>query len=323
MLSRSMIASLTRSLRAIAVFATATNLSAAERFPLAHDPGKLRLQSTNALVVGMDESMIYSKNADSITPIASITKLMTAMVVLDAKQSGDELLTVDMADLDMLKGSHSRLRLGVELPRTEMLRLALMASENRAASALCRYYPGGAEACVAAMNAKAVALGMRRTHFSDSTGLNSENQSTAKDLAKMVMAASKYPLIREFSTTPTAMVEAPPTGRQVSFQNTNSLVRGGTWDIQVQKTGFIREAGRCLVMMANVASKPVVIVLLDSIGKLTRVGDANRIRYWMETGEALAEVRVIPKKKGVRLSKHRYSSAATHRRAEVASISRA
>ena len=307
----------------VAVFATVANLAAAERFPLAHDPGKLRLQSTNALVVGMDESMIYSKNADSITPIASITKLMTAMVVLDAKQSGDELLTVDMADLDMLKGSHSRLRLGVELPRTEMLRLALMASENRAASALCRYYPGGAEACVAAMNAKAVALGMRSTHFSDSTGLNSENQSTAKDLAKMVMAASKYPLIREFSTTPTAMVEAPPTGRQVSFQNTNSLVRGGTWDIQVQKTGFIREAGRCLVMMANVASKPVVIVLLDSIGKLTRVGDANRIRYWMETGEALAEVRVIPKKKGVRLSKHRYSSAATHRRAEVASISRA
>ena len=307
----------------VAVFATVANLAAAERFPLAHDPGKLRLQSTNALVIGMDESMIYSKNADSITPIASITKLMTAMVVLDAKQSGDELLTVDMADLDMLKGSHSRLRLGVELPRTEMLRLALMASENRAASALCRYYPGGAEACIAAMNAKAVALGMRSTHFSDSTGLNSENQSTAKDLAKMVMAASKYPLIREFSTTPTAMVEAPPTGRQVSFQNTNSLVRGGTWDIQVQKTGFIREAGRCLVMMANVASKPVVIVLLDSIGKLTRVGDANRIRHWMETGEALAEVRVIPKKKGVRLSKHRYSSAATHRRAEVASISRA
>ena len=307
----------------VAVFAAAANLAAAERFPLAHDPGKLRLQSTNALVVGMDESMIYSKNADSITPIASITKLMTAMVVLDAKQSGDQLLTIDMADLDMLKGSHSRLRLGVELPRTEMLRLALMASENRAASALCRYYPGGAEACIAAMNAKAVALGMRNTHFSDSTGLNSENQSTAKDLAKMVLAASKYPLIREFSTTPTAMVEAPPTGRQVSFQNTNSLVRGGTWDIQVQKTGFIREAGRCLVMMANVASKPVVIVLLDSIGKLTRVGDANRIRYWMETGETLAEVRVVAKKKGSKLSKHRYSSASTHRRAEVASISRA
>ena len=305
----------------VAVFATVANLAAAERFPLAHDPGKLRLQSTNALVVGMDESMIYSKNADSITPIASITKLMTAMVVLDAKQSGDELLTIDMADLDMLKGSHSRLRLGVELPRTEMLRLALMASENRAASALCRYYPGGAGACIAAMNAKALALGMRSTHFSDSTGLNSENQSTAKDLAKMVMAASKYPLIREFSTTPAAMVEAPPTGRHVAFQNTNSLVRGGTWDIQLQKTGFIREAGRCLVMMANVASKPVVIVLLDSIGKLTRVGDANRIRHWMETGEALAEVSVAPKKKGSKLSKHRYSSTSTQPRAEVASIS--
>ena len=291
---------------------------------IAPDPAKLKLHSANVLIVGSGDGVqFYSKNAEAVTPIASITKLMTAMVVLDAKQPLHETLTVDIGDLDMLKGSHSRLRLGVELPRTEMLRLALMASENRAASALCRYYPGGAEACIAAMNAKAVALGMRSTHFSDSTGLNSGNQSTAKDLAKMVLAASKYPLIREFSTTPAAMVEAPPTGRQVSFQNTNSLVRGGTWDIQVQKTGFIREAGRCLVMMANVASKPVVIVLLDSIGKLTRVGDANRIRYWMETGEALAEVRVIPKKKGVRLSKHRYSSAATHRRAEVASISRA
>ena len=289
----------------------------------AWDPAKLRLHSANVLVVGTDESAIYSKNADTVTPIASITKLMTAMVVLDARQKGEELLTVDMADLDMLKGSHSRLRLGVELPRTEMLRLALMASENRAASALCRYYPGGNNACIAAMNAKATALGMRNTHFSDPTGLSSENQSTAKDLAKMVMAASKYPLIREFSMTPTAMVEAPPTGRQVSFNNTNSLVRTGNWDIQLQKTGFIREAGRCLVMMANVASKPVVIVLLDSIGKLTRVGDANRIKHWMETGESLAEiqVRAAPKKKGA--SKHRFPSRSHQPRADVASISRA
>ena len=136
----------------------------------------------------------------------------------------------------------------------------------------------------------------------------------------MVMAASHYPMIREFSTTPNAMVDAPPTGRQVSFQNTNSLVRTGTWDIQLQKTGFIREAGRCVVMLAIVASKPVVIVLLDSIGKLTRVGDANRIRHWLETGEALVEARVVAKKKG--LSKHRYTArTTTHHRAEVASIS--
>lgn len=294
----------------VAVFAatsTAGLVTTASAAGSGHDPNKLRLQSANVLVVGADESPIYAKNADLVTPIASITKLMTAMVVLDAKQSGDELLTIDMADLDMLKGSHSRLRLGVELPRTEMLRLALMASENRAASSLCRYYPGGAEACVKAMNTKAAALGMRHTRFADATGLNSDNQSTANDLAKMVMAASKYPLIREFSTTPTAIVEAAPTGRQVSFNNTNALVRTGSWDIQLQKTGFIREAGRCLVMMANVASKPVVIVLLDSIGKLTRVGDANRIRHWMETGEALAEVRATPVKKKGSL-KHKYSN---------------
>jgi D-alanyl-D-alanine endopeptidase (penicillin-binding protein 7) len=190
----------------------------------------------------------------------------------------------------MLKGSHSRLRLGVELPRREMLRLALMSSENRAASALCRYYPGGHDSCVSAMNVKAARLGMHNSHFNDPTGLSSDNMSTAKDLVKMVRAASEYPLIREFSTTPAALVDVPLTGRSVAFQNTNALVRGGTWDIQLQKTGFIREAGRCLVMMANVASQPVVIVLLDSIGRMTRIGDANRIRHWLETGESMPTV---------------------------------
>jgi D-alanyl-D-alanine endopeptidase (penicillin-binding protein 7) len=269
------------------------------------DPAKLKLHSANALVVGAgDETPIYSKNADNVTPIASITKLMTAMVVLDAKQPPGELLTVDIPDLDMLKGSHSRLRLGVELPRGEMLRLALMSSENRAASALCRFYPGGTDACVLAMNAKAIALGMSRSHFSDPTGLSSDNMSTANDLVKMVKAAGEYAQIREFSTTPAALVDVPPTGRSVAFQNTNALVRGGTWDIQLQKTGFIREAGRCLVMMANVASKPVVIVLLDSFGKLTRIGDANRIRHWLETGETLKEAKPAARKKA--LVKRRY-----------------
>jgi D-alanyl-D-alanine endopeptidase (penicillin-binding protein 7) len=214
------------------------------------------------------------------------------------------LLTIDIPDLDMLKGSHSRLRLGVELPRSEMLRLALMSSENRAASALCRYYPGGTDACVLAMNAKAAALGMRRTHFTDPTGLSGDNISTAIDLVKMVTAASKYPQIREFSTTPEVLVDVPPTGRSVSFQNTNVLVRGRTWDIQLQKTGFIREAGRCLVMLVNVASKPVVIVLLDSFGRLSRIGDANRIRHWLETGEALPEAKPVHRKRA--LVKHRY-----------------
>jgi D-alanyl-D-alanine endopeptidase (penicillin-binding protein 7) len=272
---------------------------------VAPDPAKLKLHSANVLIVSAsDETPIYSKNAEFVTPIASITKLMTAMVVLDAKQAINELLTVDIPDLDMLKGSHSRLRLGVELPRSEMLRLALMSSENRAASALCRYYPGGTDACVLAMNAKAAALGMSRSHFSDPTGLSSDNMSTAKDLVKMVRAAGEYPQIREFSTTPGALVDVPPTGRSVSFHNTNALVRGGTWDIQIQKTGFIREAGRCLVMMANVASKPVVIVLLDSIGKLSRIGDANRIRHWLETGETLQEAKAVRVKKV--LVKRRY-----------------
>jgi D-alanyl-D-alanine endopeptidase (penicillin-binding protein 7) len=272
---------------------------------VAPDPAKLKLRSANALVVSAsDDTPIYSKNAEIVTPIASITKLMTAMVVLDAKQAANDLLTVDIPDLDMIKGSHSRLRLGVELPRSEMLRLALMSSENRAASALCRYYPGGTDACVLAMNAKALALGMSRSHFSDPTGLSSDNMSTATDLVKMVRAASEYPQIREFSTTPGALVDVPPTGRSVAFQNTNALVRGGTWDIQLQKTGFIREAGRCLVMVANVASKPVVIVLLDSFGKLSRIADANRIRHWLETGEALQEAKAVRGKKV--LVKRRY-----------------
>ena len=273
---------------------------------IAPDPSKLKLLSANALIVGSGDGVqIYSKNAEIVTPIASITKLMTAMVVLDAKQALDDPLTVDIADLDMIKGSHSRLRLGVELPRSEMLRLALMSSENRAASALCRYYPGGNDACVRAMNAKAVALGMSHSHFSDPTGLSSDNMSTARDLVKMVTAASGYPQIREFSTTAGALVDVPLTGRSLTFQNTNALVRGGTWDIQLQKTGFIKEAGRCRVMMANVASKPVVIVLLDSFGKLTRIGDANRIRHWLETGEALQEVKPVHRKK-VLLAKRRY-----------------
>ncbi|MEP7083689.1 MAG: D-alanyl-D-alanine endopeptidase [Betaproteobacteria bacterium] len=286
------------------VFCTGLQASAGVLFP---DPAKLKLHSANVLIVGSSDGVpIYSKNAEAVTPIASITKLMTAMVVLDAKQPLHETLTVDMADLDMLRGSHSRLRMGVELPRSEMLRLALMSSENRAASALCRYYPGGNEACVRAMNAKALALGMNHSHFSDPTGLSSDNMSTARDLVKMVRAASAYQQIRDFSTTAGALVDVPQSGHSLAFQNTNALVRGGTWDIQLQKTGFIREAGRCLVMMANVASKPVVIVLLDSFGKLTRIGDANRIRHWLETGEALQEARPAPRSRRVLLAKRRY-----------------
>jgi len=248
------------------------------------DPAKLKLASANALVYEPGTGRaIYQKGADDVTPIASVTKLMTAMVVLDANLPLDEPLAVDIGDFDMLKGSGSRLSMGVELPRREMLRLALMASENRAASTLARHYPGGSEAFVAAMNAKAASLGMTRSHFDDSTGLSPSNVSTARDLAKMVEAAAGYPLIREFSVTPSYVVEVQPTGRVLGFNNSNRLVQSSEWDIQLQKTGYIREAGRCLVMQTQIAGRKLIMVFLDSAGKLSRIGDAVRVRNWVES----------------------------------------
>ncbi|MCC6198366.1 MAG: D-alanyl-D-alanine endopeptidase [Burkholderiales bacterium] len=252
------------------------------------DAAKLRLSSANVVVLDAEQGRaVYSKAADEVTPIASLTKLMTAMVVLDAGQPRDELLEIDMDDFDYIKGSRSRLGMGAALTRDEMLRLALMSSENRAASTLARHYPGGMLAFVAAMNDKARSLGMTRTHYDDATGLSPRNVSTANDLAKLVRAASEYPLIREYSTTPAHHVEVQPTGETLGFRNSNALVKDAEWDIQLQKTGYIREAGRCVVMLATIASRPVVIVLLDSIGKLTRVADAQRVKYWLETGESL------------------------------------
>ena len=254
----------------------------------ARDPDKLKLASANALILDAQAGVpIYAKAANEVSPIASLTKLMTAMVALDAGQPLDELIEVDLGDLDYLKGSRSRLHIGAQLPRREMLRLALMSSENRAASALARHYPGGADAFVAAMNAKSRALGLARTSFDDPTGLSPKNVSTASDLAMLVRAAAEYPLIREYSTTPSAYVEVDPAGRVLGFNNSNRLVASSNWEILLQKTGYIREAGRCLVMLANIASRPVVIVLLDSIGKHTRLGDAERVRHWIETGDAL------------------------------------
>lgn len=252
------------------------------------DAAKLKLASANVVVLDAEEgTAVYAKAADEVTPIASLTKLMTAMVVLDARQPLDEQLEVDMDDFDYIKGSRSRLRMGVTLSREEMLRLALMSSENRAASSLGRHYPGGQLAFVAAMNDKARALGMTSTHYDDATGLSPKNVSTANDLARLVRAAADYPRIREFSTTPSHIVEVSSTGQTLGYRNSNALVKNDEWDIQLQKTGYIREAGRCVVMLANIASKPVVIVLLDSIGKLTRVADAQRVKHWLETGESL------------------------------------
>ena len=273
-------------IRALSIVFAALFVQAAVAVDL--DASKLRLASANVLVLdAQDGKALYAKAADEVTPIASLTKLMTAMVVLDANLPMDEVLSVDMDDFDYLKGSHSRLRMGAALTRAEMLRLALMSSENRAASSLARHYPGGTLAFVAAMNEKAMALGMTRTHYDDSTGLSPKNVSTANDLARLVRAAADYPVIRDYSTTPSHLVEVQPTGQTIGFNNSNALVKSSAWDIQLQKTGYIREAGRCVVMLATIASKPMVIVLLDSIGKFTRVADAQRVKHWLETGEAM------------------------------------
>lgn len=242
-----------------------------------------KLASSIALIYDeQTQRPLYTKNPDAVAPIASITKLMTAMVVLDSAPDLNESLSVATADMDSLKGTHSRLVVGTTFVRSEMLKLALMSSENRAASVLARNYPGGMAAAVAAMNAKARALGMSHTTFRDPTGLNSENVSTARDLVKMVAAARNYKLIHQYTTTATHSVEGG-RGRELRYNNTNPLVKNASWDIGLSKTGFINEAGRCLVMQAQIRNRPVIIVLLDSVGKSTRIGDANRVKKWIES----------------------------------------
>lgn len=249
--------------------------------------GVLQLASSKALIVNQETGeTLYAKSTDATTPIASVTKLMTAMVMLDARLPMDEYLTISEADVDTLKGTSSRLRLGTELTRAELLQLAIMASENRAASALARNYPGGLNAFIAAMNTKALELGMTRTRFFDPTGLNSANVSTAEDLVKMVRAAYQYPQIRQVSTTAAHDVNVRGLRNPVSFVNTNILVRNSDWVIGLSKTGYINEAGRCLVMQAEIAGQPLIIVLLDSWGKYTRIGDAQRIRKWIESSNS-------------------------------------
>jgi D-alanyl-D-alanine endopeptidase (penicillin-binding protein 7) len=247
------------------------------------DDGGPVLKSSGVLVLDPATGQtLYSKNADQSTPIASITKLMTAMVVLDAKLNLEDPVQITNEDLDLIKNTKSRLPIGSHFRRDDLLRLALMASDNRAASALGRNYPGGILAFVDAMNAKAKLLGMGATHFVDSSGLAPGNVSNPADLGKLVAEASKYELIREYTTTGAVDVTLPDSKRKLSFVNTNSLVRGSDWQIGLSKTGYISESGKCLVMQAIISNQPVVIVLLDSWGKLTRIGDANRIRKWLE-----------------------------------------
>jgi serine-type D-Ala-D-Ala endopeptidase (penicillin-binding protein 7) len=233
---------------------------------------------------------LYAKNADQVHPIASITKLMTSMVVLDAGLALDEAVQISSEDLDTLKNTKSRLPVGARFRRDDLIRIALVASDNRAAAALGRAYPGGTPAFVDAMNAKAKALGLTSTRFVDASGLAPGNVSSPAELARLVAEASTYPLIREYSTTPALDVTLPDSGRKLAYVNTNSLVRTGGWDIGLSKTGYISESGKCLVMQAIIANTPIVIVLLDSWGRLTRVGDANRIKRWLEKNPGLFAV---------------------------------
>jgi D-alanyl-D-alanine endopeptidase (penicillin-binding protein 7) len=249
--------------------------------------GDPNLMSTAALVLDAQSGeTLFAKNADAVHPIASITKLMTAMVVLDAKLPLDEPIRITGEDLDLLKGTKSRLPVGAHFRRDDLIRIALVASDNRAAAALGRSYPGGIDAFVTAMNAKAALLGLDNTRFVDSSGLAPGNVSTPAELARLVAEASKYDIIREYSTTPAIDVTLPDSGRKFAYVNTNALVRAGGWDIGVSKTGYISESGKCLVMQAMIANTPVVIVLLDSWGRLTRIGDANRIKRWLEKNPA-------------------------------------
>ena len=252
---------------------------------LTRDP--LDLKSNVALVLDQaTNEVLFEKNAEIALPIASITKLMTSLVVVEADQDLEELLVVTEDDVDREKFSHSRLRVGSQLTRANMLHIALMSSENRAASSLGRHYPGGLSAFVRAMNSKAMELGMTSSRFSDSTGLNSTNVSSARDLAKLVIAAHRHPLIRQYSTDSRYAVD--PGGPQLQYRNSNGLIENPEWEIGLQKTGYISEAGRCLVMQVHIADRPVVMIFLDSKTKQSRLADAGRIRKWLENRAASA-----------------------------------
>ena len=274
----------------------------------AWDQSTLELKSAAAIVVNQETGeALYAKNIEVPTAIASITKLMTAMVTLDAELPMDEVITISEEDIDRLKGTHSKLTLGARVTRDELLHLALIASDNRAAAALSRAYPGGRGAFVMAMNAKASELGMEHTHFVDGTGLYSSNRSTAVDLVKMVDAASQYPLLHQITSSGSYDIDLPSkrivrirehghlkrvareSTHRVTVNNTNALTRSDEWEIGLSKTGYINEAGRCLVMQAKIAQRKVIIVLLDSWGKWTRLGDANRIKKWLEHNDRFAK----------------------------------
>ncbi|MDP3699535.1 MAG: D-alanyl-D-alanine endopeptidase [Hylemonella sp.] len=249
----------------------------------------LALRSSVAFVIDQEtQEVLFSKNEDAVLPIASLTKLMTTLLVSEAELPLDEMITITQADVDTEKWSASRLRVGSTLSRGELMHLALMSSENRAAHALGRTYPGGLQVFVEMMNAKAQLLGMQDTNFAEPTGLSSKNRSSARDLAVLVDVSSDDPLLREYSTSPNYQVAVGR--RKLMFSNTNRLVLNPSWDIGLQKTGYISEAGQCLVMQAKVAGRKVIMVFLDSAGKLSRLGDAERVRRWVESNP----VKLVP-----------------------------
>ena len=261
----------------LAMFAFSATLRAAASIP--------NLKSNSVLIVDQsDASVLYSRNSSIPAPIASITKLMTSLVVLDAKQPLEQPLEITPAETNLPRGGSSRLSVGTVLTRGDLMHLALMSSENRAAHALGVNYPGGLPALVKAMNAKARVLGMTTARFVDPTGLSSDNVASPEDLSKLVLAASRNARIREFSTDESYTVRV--RRHLVEFHNTDNLVKNPAWKIIVQKTGYITEAGKCLVMEAVIEGRNVVIVLLDSAGKLTRVADAKRVKSWMEANAA-------------------------------------
>ena len=250
---------------------------------------ELALKSSVALVIDQDtDEVLFSKNPSAVLPIASITKLMTALVVTEASLPLDEMLVVSKGDVAATAGSKSRLREGTQLSRGDMLHLALMASENRAAHVLGRSFPGGIDTFVSAMNNKASQLGMADTRYVEPTGLSASNQSSAQDLTRLVRAAFEHPIIRDLSTSQEMIV---PMGRRpVAFRSTNGLVRNPDWEIGLQKTGYISAAGRCLVMQTQLAGRRLIMVLLDSAGKYSRIGDAERIRTWMRSNPLLSSL---------------------------------
>lgn len=253
---------------------------------ISRNPANLQLASVSAVVVDADSGeLIYQKYSDIVKPIASLTKVMTAMVVLDSKQSLREMIRFSQEDRKAINNYYSRIRVDSELPRGEVLRIALMSSENLAAASLGRNFPGGMTAFVAKMNAKAKQLGMKNTQFVDSSGLSHFNVSTAADMAKLVAAAANYPEIEAYSTTSTHTANFRRPVYRLAYVNTNSLVRYKRWDVDVSKTGYLNEAGRCLVMKANVDGRDLLFVMLDSFGKTSPIGDAGRIKRWLASGK--------------------------------------